>query len=373
MASIWDTFNNNSKKPTYNVNVPNVVGSKNNAGSQTPKTGTGKYGFSYKPSGGYSLPAGGTMKDGWYYFSRPKADGGEDYYMASSTDIKSISGANYADAAGMCLLSDLPKAAPKIDGSAGFSAGGGADTSAYDAALADYQRLLGELRPQFEEQYNKSMGDLGTSLATGQGDTQKQFLTTGDTLDQTYGKTLKGIESGMASRGIGDSSYAQNAVADTDRGFSNSMKGLETSKQETLTDLQKQYDDSKAKLETAKYNFNNPQSPKYGSLEEVMGAKSNILGQMDTVRNQKTSLQSSAKQYSPYEFQMQTMGLIDSLGKANVPQSAKDQILKGYIVENKMDPNSYQYLSDLLDANTLIAQDANSYDSVSKDFAAKWR
>jgi len=372
MASIWDTLNNNSKKPTYNVNVPNVVGSKNNKGSQTLKTsGTGKYGFSYKPSGGYNLPAGGTFEDGWYYFSRPKADGGRDYYMASSTDIKSISADDYAKNLGMTLLSDLPSQTPSIDGSGGFS-GGGTDTSAYDAALADYQRLLSELQPQFEEQYNKTMSDFGTSLAKGQGDTQKQFLATGDTLDQTYGKALKGVDAGMASRGIGDSSYAQNAVADTERGFDNSMKELSANKQEILVDLQKQYDGAKAKLETAKYNFNNPQSPKYGSVEEVMGAKSNILGQMDSIRSQKSSVQSSAKQYSPYDFQMQTMSLIDSLGKAGVPQSTKEQILKGYISENGMDPKTYDYLKDTLTASTAI-NNGDDPKVASAWLASRWR
>lgn len=186
----------------------------------------------------------------------------------------------------------------------------------------DYTNYLKNIQAQFQPLYDKYLNDLQTGYNTKKGDFDLQYGQSKDKLTKNYWdlanqndkgfyNNLKNTESAYAGRNLQDSSFYNNSMKDINNNFQDYYGKIQSQYNEGLGSLDKQKNDYYSNLdktlstgrETAdriKNNFFNPQSPQFGSLEDLYSAKSSLDSQMDQIKNY-------TNQYQQTQLQAPTM------------------------------------------------------------------
>lgn len=125
---------------------------------------------------------------------------------------------------------------------------------------------------------------------------QKDYWGSAESNDKNFGTGVRNAASGYAARGLGDSSYLQNAQGDLRSRFfdvygklnnerTTGQNQLSQWKNKAMTDLQGQFDDGMNSINALRHNYYNPQNPQFTDLNQIVQAKANLLNQMQTIPN----------------------------------------------------------------------------------------
>ncbi len=331
-----------------------------------------KYGFTPKPTGGWALPSGGTFKDGWYYFGKPKADGGLDYYKANNTDIISMAPKDWENEQGN-ISAIGGQNQPKTQFTPGYATDGdgSSDISAINDALAKLEQQRKDLTPQFEQQYAKYLSDLQGQYDTAAQTANRQYGQNTDQADTALGQGLMGVMQGYGAGGLQDSSFYNNARQNLWGGFGKTMNDINYDKSNYFKNIDAQMQAGKESAGRAKNNFYNPTNQQYGSMDEVMSAQNSILGAYDELQNKKASVSSNST-YNPAAWQMQVLDVIDKLAGTKGNLNQKQQMLQGYL--GNLDSKSKGYYQDWLELNDIYNNEKNRkyLDEAAQRFADKY-
>jgi len=164
--------------------------------------------------------------------------------------------------------------------------GTGTDTTALNQSIADLEAQKAYVQSQFEPLYAKYLQDLEASKASNADTLNKDYWKSAELNDQRYGEGLQNIQRGYAARGIGDSSYKENAVSGLNSDFKNVYGDLTSQKEKGMGDLNKQYNEKLTSAQAMRNNFYNPDKPVYTDASQVATASTGLNNALDTARNQ---------------------------------------------------------------------------------------
>lgn len=165
----------------------------------------------------------------------------------------------------------------------------GTDTTALNNSIAELEAQKALVQSQFEPLYAKYLADLEGSLTRSKGDLNKSYWDNANLNDTRYGEGLQNIQRGYAARGIGDSSYKENAVEGLGSEFKRIYGDLTKQKETGEGDLQKQYNEKLTNAQALRNNFYNPDQPQYTDVSQVASASAGLNSQLETARNQLTN------------------------------------------------------------------------------------
>lgn len=171
----------------------------------------------------------------------------------------------------------------------------------------DYTNYLNQYLAQFQPLYDKYISDLQSGYNTNRGNFDYQYGQSRDKLmknywdlanqnDKGYYNNLKNTESAYAGRNLQDSSFYNNSMGEINSNFKDYYGKINQQKDEGIGSLDKQKNDYYSQLdktlstgrETAdriRNNFYNPQTPQFGSLEELYSAKSGLDSQLNQLKS----------------------------------------------------------------------------------------
>jgi hypothetical protein len=167
---------------------------------------------------------------------------------------------------------------------------GGTDTTALQTSIADLEAQQAAVRAQFEPLFAQYMAELQSGLTRNKDDLKKSYTDNAELNDKRYGEGLQNIQRGYAARGIGDSSYKENATQGLQGDFGRIYGDLTTQYNRGNQDLDKQVADKTASANAMKNNFYNPDRPQFTDVNQVASYAGTLASQLE---NAKTSLSSA--------------------------------------------------------------------------------
>lgn len=213
------------------------------------------------------------------YYAIPKADGGYDFYKVSSGPNGQVTGMttiSYKD------LNTETGWEPKADTTTGSTSAGTSGPTA--AQISAVQEQAVPLFQQFIQSLQKKYGDAKAQVEKSWKDAMdtlvNDYWDNANTNDKNFGQGLKGVQNAYAGRGLGDSSYKDNAIADQRGNFYDNLSRLDRAKTTgenslneqrnaqnmTLNDQMSQ-DESSANAQLQ--NMINPTRPTFGDFASL--------------------------------------------------------------------------------------------------------
>lgn len=230
------------------------------------------------------------------------------------------------------------------DGDGGYS-----QTAAQlDAANAEIQKAYESLRPQFNQLVGQERQTLQNDYDTSKKQYTEAFGDQRNSLEKAYADAVKQIQNFYTGRNLVDSSYYQNSGRDNDLSFGYNRQKQAGKETETFSKLDKDLAEGRAAIDRLVYNYDNPNAPKFGSLDDAMQYKQQLDTQKSEVENAyskaKTARANLAYKNSPAE---NTLDFVTNLQKFAAAGPAAQELVSGYIGNYIGDEKSRQYYLNL--------------------------
>lgn len=187
----------------------------------------------------------------------------------------------------------------------------GTSTATQQATIAEANAKRAAAMAQYEPLFAQYMAELQSSTGTAKtklteqkdrtlGDYKKGYDDNAQLNDTRYGEGLQNIQRGYAARGIGDSSYKENAQSGLTSDFNRVYGGMtdeykrnvdDTGKQYTegIASYDKQLTDRTAAANASRNNLLNPNSPQFTDFSSagsyISGLDTNIANAKATIAN----------------------------------------------------------------------------------------
>jgi hypothetical protein len=225
---------------------------------------------------------------------------------------------------------------------------GGTDYSSLDSANAANREAYERLRPQFNELVGKERSSLKEDYSKSKGDYDQAFGDQRNNLEKAYADAVSQIQNFFTGRNLVDSSYHENASRDRDLGFNYNRQRQTQKEGDTYSNLDKQLREGTEAIDRLVYNYDNPNAPQFGSLEEAMSYKQQLDAQAEAIKDSYSKARSARSNMAFQNPAENMLEFVSNLQRfASVGDPAMDNMVSGYIGSYIGDERSKNYYMNL--------------------------